>query len=200
MPNIVIVRDRNQAKYGNDIAVIDGKEPFVFARNVNVGLQYFKDKDVIVCNDDIECNKHNFFNKLYAIAFGYPDCGMMSPLIKGGVGNALQDYYKQWNTEPKEVTTKNTLCFPCVVISRRLINKIGLLDENFVGYGFEDADYCIRAYKAGFPLMITKQLYITHGNGTSGLSEGLNYSLSFAKETRDNASEKYFKEKYPEYE
>ena len=146
-----------------------------------------------------QCVKKDFFYKLQAIAYQYPKCGIMSPLIKGGVGNEVQSYYRAKELPKgtsKQTTVKVTLHFPCIFLKRRLINRIGLLDENFIGYGFEDLDYCIRAYRAGFELMVTRQLYIVHGDGTDGIVKGRNYSLSFAKEPEENLSLMYFNKKY----
>jgi GT2 family glycosyltransferase len=199
MPSIVVVRDRNDATHGDDVKVIDGRQPFVFARNCNLGIQYFGDKDIFLCNDDIEVVKKDFFHKLHAIADKYPKCGMMSPLIKGGVGNDVQSYYKARELPkgtPKQEVVKTTLHFPCILLKRRMIHRIGLLDENFVGYGFEDVDYCLRAYWAGFDVMVTRQLYVKHGDGEAGLERGKNYSVSFAKEPEENLSMLYFQKKY----
>ena len=195
LPNIVVVRDRNDATHGDDVAGIDGKVPIVFARNVNAGLQYWGDKDVIVCNDDMECVENDFFPRFYVISNFYSNCGMLSPLIKGGVGNRMQSYARaDWKTN--EITSKESLCFPCILIKRKLIDKIGLLDENFTGYGLEDMDYCLRAYQSGLDLMITKQLYIIHGDGTDNLSYGHNFSCSYAREPRKEMPWEYFKSKH----
>ena len=42
-----------------------------------------------------------------------------------------------------------TVAFVCVLIPRRTIERIGLLDERFCFYGFDDNDYCRRARIAG---------------------------------------------------
>ena len=194
MPPILVVRDRNDAQY-RGVTVLDGELPFVFARNANIGINHFNQSDVMLCNDDLLCQKEDFFHELYAIFRKYPRCGMMSPLIKGGVANDVQNYYKMGKGK-NEVISKVTLCFPCVVINREVIDKIGLLDENFVGYGGEDIDYSLRVNRAGYDVMVTRQLYITHGNGKRGLHNGKNYSLSFAKEPRTDVSKVYFREKY----
>ena len=80
-----------------------------------------------------------------------------------------------------------------------MISTIGPLDENFVGYGFEDNDYCIRARRAGWETGITRQVCVKHGSGGDQLRRGENWSLSFAKETetrKDNLQ--YFLSKYPQ--
>jgi len=199
MPSIVVVRDRNDAIYGDGVKVIDGRLPFVFAANANLGIQYYADRDVFLCNDDIEIMEKDFFPSLHAISGVYPQCGIISPLVKGGLGNKIQEYYckeELWKDRPNEVTTTTTLHFPCVLIKRKMIRRIGLLDENFAGYGFEDLDYCIRAIRGGFWTMVTQQLYVKHGDGSEGFNRGKNYSLSFVKESLDMVSADYFNQKY----
>lgn len=53
-----------------------------------------------------------------------------------------------------------------MVIKKEVIEKIGLLDENIFMY-FEDTDYCYRARKAGFKIMIDPNLTIEHVGGAS---------------------------------
>ena len=203
MPDVVVVRDRHDATFGEDVKTIDGVEPFIYARNCNLGMQYFADRDVFLCNDDLVCVEQEFFPCLASIASQYPKCGIFSPLVKGGIGNKMQDYHEQekmWAGKPDEVAVTTTLHFPCVLLLRRMVHRIGLLDENFAGYGFEDVDYCIRAFRNGWQLMITRQLHIQHGDGAEGLTRGENYSLSFAKERLENLSDNlsvdYFSRKY----
>lgn len=46
---------------------------------------------------------------------------------------------------------------------RSLIDRIGPLDERFNPYGLEDADFCIRAIKAGFHNYIDTNTWLLHG-------------------------------------
>jgi len=202
LPQIVVVRDRHNADFGEDISVIDVKGDFIFARNANIGIQYFSTKDIILCNDDLECVEKEFFPKLHDISNKYSDCGLLSPLIQGGVGNPMQRYEPKdqiWDGSPDDIAVGKGVHFPCIVIKRKLIRRIGLLDENFVGYGWEDNDYCLRASHAGFKVMITKQLHIKHGTGEEGLNMGRNCTLSFARGTFDSKpSRNYFMAKWEE--
>lgn len=53
-----------------------------------------------------------------------------------------------------------------MVIKKQVIDRIGLLDENIFMY-FEDTDYCYRARKSGFRVMINPQVTIEHIGGAS---------------------------------
>jgi len=56
----------------------------------------------------------------------------------------------------------------CFMVSRRVIDAIGLFDEATfpLGYG-EENDYCIRAAKAGFQLTIADDAYVYHAKSMS---------------------------------
>ena len=56
----------------------------------------------------------------------------------------------------------STLGFFCVALSRRVLDEVGLLDEDFqVGF-FEDDDYCRRVELAGFEIAIAEDVFIHH--------------------------------------
>ncbi|MDH1301114.1 glycosyltransferase [Achromobacter sp. GD03932] len=59
------------------------------------------------------------------------------------------------------------LGFYCVAVHRRVIEKIGYLDEGF-GLGmFEDDDYCVRARRAGFVLAVIEDCFVYHKGSVS---------------------------------
>jgi GT2 family glycosyltransferase len=196
MPPVVVVRDENNANYGDGINVVDGVKPFIYARNSNIGIRYFGNLDIFLCNDDLTCVEDNFFHKLYKSAYRHPQCGIMSPLIKGGVGKDVQSYHHS-RILPKEVVDAEVLCFPCVLIKRQVINKIGFLDEGFVGYGYDDVDYSIRTRRAGFDLLVDRFFCIVHGNGGKKKECGVNYAVTYRKKNMDRVvSMEHFKKKY----
>lgn len=60
----------------------------------------------------------------------------------------------------------------CLMIHRKVINSIGLFDEENFGKGYgEEDDYNLRAYKAGFGLAIADDTYIYHAQSKSYSNE-----------------------------
>ncbi len=55
----------------------------------------------------------------------------------------------------------------CMVVRRDLVEQIGYLDELFFAYQ-EDADYCLRARKAGWQVHYYPEAQITHFGGQGG--------------------------------
>ena len=49
----------------------------------------------------------------------------------------------------------------CVLVSREVIERVGVLDEAYFIYG-EDADWCVRATRAGYPLLYAPTAKIWH--------------------------------------
>jgi len=59
------------------------------------------------------------------------------------------------------------LGFYCVAMRRDVLDKVGMLDEEF-GIGmFEDDDYCLRVRKAGYRLVINEGCFIYHKGSLS---------------------------------
>jgi GT2 family glycosyltransferase/tetratricopeptide (TPR) repeat protein len=68
------------------------------------------------------------------------------------------------------------LVFFCVAIKRAVIEKVGLLDEEFTPGNFEDDDYCMRAIEAGFRLGIANDVFIYHKGSATHKSENIEYA------------------------
>lgn len=194
---VLVICDRHKETLDAQQVFVPG--PFVFARNVNLAIAAISG-DLILCNDDTQCVEFSTFDRLHSTAMKYPKCGILSPMIEGGVGNPLQNWAMRdqvWEpTWPSTIAVTSTVCFPCVWLSRQMLDQVGEFDEGFVNYGFDDDDYCIRARKAGWWTMVTKSLRIRHGDGTNGINRGYNWSLSFAREPDRPSNEAYFLQKH----
>lgn len=133
---------------------LKGKKPFVFARNVNLGIKE-ANSDVIILNDDAKLMTQYGFSQMQKYGKG-----IVAASIRGIVGNQHQlctggrGFRREYGP----------LCFIAVLIPKWVQDKIGLLDERFTGYGFEDNDYCRRAHEAGIPLWINDGCVVEHGS------------------------------------
>jgi GT2 family glycosyltransferase len=111
----------------------------------------------------------------------------VSPKIKGCAGNDYQmtdgpwPYGATWVELRGRTVESPTLAFVTVYLKRRMLDEIGLLDEGFTAYGFEDTDACLRARQAGWKTVIFREPVIMHGDGSSGNRRGQNWSLSYAR-------------------
>jgi len=138
---------------------VKGVKPYVFARNVNLGLAAAGPQDAIVLNDDARLCTLRGLTQLQA---GAP-VGIVSAGIRGYISNPRQRARGRPGFTPED----KVLVFVCVLLPRVLIDSLGLLDERFVDYGFEDNDYCRRARAAGFPLLVFDRCVVEHGTAPS---------------------------------
>jgi hypothetical protein len=160
----ILVRDGNDIPEptGPNWKMIQGSaEKFVYARNVNLAIAETAVGNIFLCNDDVRFTDPNTIETLENVLTLYPDVGILSPKIIGGVGNSLQS-----NVSAPIAYTEMRLAFVFVAIRRDVLNKIGNLDERFCGYGWDDCDFCRRAVTAGWKMAATASTSVTHGDGS----------------------------------
>jgi GT2 family glycosyltransferase len=75
-------------------------------------------------------------------------------------------YHQGWKnySSPHEVDVISGAFF---MIPRKVIDKVGLLDESFFMYG-EDIDWCFRIKQAGFEIWYNREVKILHYKKQSG--------------------------------
>lgn len=141
---------------------IEGSKPFCFSRNVNLGIMEAGRDDVLLLNDDTRLLSGNGFSFLADVAsrpsnwhYGVISCG-----ITGAVGNAEQIARPGTILRP---ATHHTLVFVAVFIRRQVIDEVGMLDQRFVGYGYDDDDYCERVRQTGYDLGVFDGCVVEHG-------------------------------------
>lgn len=151
-----------------------GADPFIFARNINIGIKAAGGDDVILLNDDALLKEQQGFTamettmSIMATPSGY---GLLASSCDT-VGNPnqhrrpLPGACQTFRPEPRMV------CFVCVYIPRSTINRVGLLDERFVNYGMEDDDYCLRVRNAGLKLGVFDGCFVDHGSLQSSFRGG----------------------------
>jgi GT2 family glycosyltransferase len=89
----------------------------------------------------------------------------------------LLPYGYYLNFEQGKVRKVGWISGCCMLIKKDLINKIGLLDENFFFYN-EDREFCYRGWKNGFETWVYPQSEIIHLGGVSTNSSVLKQSLT----------------------
>lgn len=64
----------------------------------------------------------------------------------------------------------------CLLIKREVIEKIGVLDEQFGPGGFEDYDYCLRIRQNGYKILLAADTYVHHVGGQGYEPNRLDYN------------------------
>ena len=160
-PQRIIVVDDGAKKDWQEsdpkVSWVEGKKPFVYAANANIGIAAAGKDDVVLMGDDCEVRSPSAFDLLRETA-ARMDAGIVSAGINGPVSNPIQS----WRSDGSTVESPNELAFVCVYIPRRGLDEVGPLDEQFVGYGCEDVDFCWRIRDRGLKFFINNRAQIAH--------------------------------------
>jgi GT2 family glycosyltransferase len=150
------------------------KKNLGFSKAVNIGIKkLLLDKeitDILLLNNDVILKK----NTLDALVENNVD--ILSPVIRFIWGKKPKYDYggkiNYWTGRPSHIERDDQEKIPsvsidyvsgcCMRIKKRVLDKIGLFDEQFFFY-FEDIDFCIRAKSKGFSIAVEKKSTIDHG-------------------------------------
>jgi GT2 family glycosyltransferase len=138
---------------------IPGIKPFNFARNCNLGIQWAA-TDVVLLNDDALLMTKEGFTKMSRTVHEYGDVGLCSAGIVGEVGNKNQRWIPSTGIRPEHLK----LAFMAIYITKEAIDRVGLLDERFVDYGWEDDDFSLRARYTKLKLGVFDSCKIDHSH------------------------------------
>lgn len=88
--------------------------------------------------------------------------GIVSPAAREGPLNYDLDAYAREFTRACAAATRSAMYGACMVIHRRVFDRIGLFDEGFHYGGCEDIDFLWRTRQAGFSAATTGSVLIHH--------------------------------------
>lgn len=145
------------------INIVQNKQNLGFTGGANAGIRKALAKGaewVVVMNYDLSVTKKSIsqFNKILENS---------TPGVIGPFAGKLDP--KRWTTIFPSTST-DYISGSCIAIHRKVIESIGLFYDPYFIY-YEDADYCVRARRAGFPVKHVPISGITHydsGNPTVG--------------------------------
>jgi len=160
--------------------VIDMGANIGFTEANNVGIRYALRNGaeyILLLNDDTEVAP-DFLTKLIDIAESHPDAGMLGPIIyyfdrpdkvwfAGGRFNpetcmaATTGFNKTVQCEDSVPIESDFVTGCALLVKRKAIEKIGLLDERIFIY-CEDLDWGLRLIKAGLKSLVVPDARIWH--------------------------------------
>lgn len=152
--------DFDGAEYIHHAAnVTPGIKPFIFARNCNLGIRaaYVRD-NIVLMNDDAKLETLWGFHEIEKLSLEHPELGLISAVTNVAGNTAQHPRGEGLRLEER------TVAFVCVFIPRATIDRVGLLDERFTAYGWEDNDYCRRVLAAGLKIGIFDRCFVDHGS------------------------------------
>ena len=154
---------------------VEGVKPFIYARNCNLGIRAAGSDDVILLNDDALLESMGGFTAMQRAADLHPGYGVIGA-VTNVTGQPLQ--------RPQGIGLREVphIAFVCVLIPRRTIDRVGLLDERYcLDYGVEDLDYCETCRRAGLKVGVLDHCYVDHGSLSSSFRGDPHSSRTFAR-------------------
>jgi GT2 family glycosyltransferase len=160
----IIVADNGLASRAGGLRYIDYSGRFVFARAVNLGILAAGNDDILVLNDDALLETPHGFSMMHETLKANPGYGMLSAALSDvGNPNQLKDGGQAFpGMRPVIRDEPRMLCMVAALIPRLAIGIVGLLDQRFTAYGFEDDDYCLRIRQAGLKLGVFDGCFVDH--------------------------------------
>ncbi|SFA97064.1 glycosyltransferase family 2 protein [Clostridium frigidicarnis] len=174
-------------KEQQDIKYILNKENLGFPTACNQGIEIAEKNDILLLNNDIIVTT-NWLENLKTCLYSDKTIGAVGAITNScsnfqaigaiyDIGN-LNDFAKRVNISNEKMWEERLrLIGFCMLIKREVLDRVGLLDERFSPGNFEDDDYSLRIRKAGYRLMLCKDVYIHHfgsvsfGKGREKLNE-----------------------------
>ena len=129
--------------FGDHFKVITHDEPLGFAKACNMGIRECTGDRVVLLNTNcllLSQQPHEWLTRLNAPFESQSNTGITSVL------NLFS-----------EQTQRNFAVFFCVMIDRKVIDKVGMLDEDHAASGAEDMEYCWLTEQAGFQIVNVNQ-------------------------------------------
>ncbi|HAS52499.1 MAG TPA: glycosyl transferase, partial [Gammaproteobacteria bacterium] len=176
------------------IEVVDNGANLGFVSGNNAAIRQLPDDcDIVLLNNDIEIIQLDWLDQLQDAAYAAADIGVVGCRLRrpGGqlqhagtympletlwgqqIGGTQLDINQYSATRDVE-----GVVFACAYLKRALINTIGLLDEDYFSY-FEDTDYCLKAWAAGFRTVCCGSVTVLHHENVSTRVNGVSHSAMF---------------------
>lgn len=199
-----LVKETLDSYASENIITYHQEENLGFTKNVNFGLKNTKN-DVVILNSDTIVTL-GWLEKLEQAAYKDDRIAAVNPFSNYGQFSSIPTKFEGFNLGMDYQNVVELLALmdnipdyievPCLVgfcmyFKREILNKVGLLDEESFprGYG-EETDWCGRARKQGYKLIVTPKSYVFHIGGVSFGAE---------KEILRKNATKIIKERYPHF-
>lgn len=155
-----------------EIKIVLNEENLGFIRGMNQGIEISNAPYICLANNDLIFTK-GWLKEIINVFDEYKNLGVLNPNSnnlgvspEGGV--SLEDFANRLKDKDKGVFAEMPYCVGfCMVIRREVIEKVGGLSDEFYPMFFEDADYSLKANKAGYLIGVAKASYVVHNEHSS---------------------------------
>jgi GT2 family glycosyltransferase/Flp pilus assembly protein TadD len=175
--------------------IIQNTRNLGFAAGNNQGIAAAKGDYVLLLNNDVVVTR-GWLQRLLSCAEQEPQTGIVGPQTNCVAGPqrvadvsydltslaGLEQFAKQFGQKNNGQTSAQwRIVGFCMLIKRKVIEKIGGLDTIYGLGNFEDDDFCIRAKLAGFKAQIAQDCFVHHFGGKTFNGARIDYQESLNK-------------------
>jgi len=178
------------------LKIIKNKENLGFAKACNQGIRKATAPYILLLNNDtvvtqgwlqglIECMERSPQIGVVGPCSNYVAGPQLIPEVSYSNLEEMHDYAHKFRDHNRgrwlEVPTVKGFC---MLIKRKVIEKVGLLDEQFGLGNYEDDDFCLRAGKAGFKVVIAQDVFIHHFGSRTFAGNKVDYGVLLKENKR----------------
>lgn len=175
-------------KQQDDIKTIFNLENLGFPKGCNQGIEIANGENILLLNNDTVVTQ-NWLDNLLTCLYSSEDIGAVGPVTNSAAYytaipvqyqtiDEMHEFASQYNFSASDKWEERLkLIGFCLLIKKKVVEKIGLLDEQFSPGNFEDDDYSVRLRKAGYKLFLCKDTFIHHFGSISWRENVNNYSF-----------------------
>lgn len=157
-----------------------------FGGSYNRGMRRADGEQIVILNDDVYLPRGSV-DRLVNLLTAHPGVGLVGPVtnwVTAYQNTRLFPRIRDLSIQEQERIERFALQLSrqmsgraiavdrligfCLAISGDLVRTIGYLDESFTHGLFEDDDYCLRARRAGFQLLLDLSSFVYHGGPSGG--------------------------------
>lgn len=181
---IIVVDNGSNPAYSGPEKIIRNETNLGFPVAVNQGIKCAEGENIVILNNDTLVSP-DWLERMEVHLKNYDIVGPVSKNVSGAqqIEAPMFRNLESFNDFANILYSKNKgqsepfhrLVFFCVLIKGSVIDKIGMLDEQFSPGNFEDDDFCLRAIESGFKLGIAKDVFIHHFGSITHKALNLDY-------------------------
>jgi O-antigen biosynthesis protein len=137
-----------------------------FVAGMNQGLKLSEAEYICLANNDLIFSK-GWLEEIIVVFKSNERIGIVNPNsnnlgLKPPKGMALEDFTHSLHSNSGDFAEMPFCIGFCMVIKKDLIDKVGLLSEEYAPAFFEDSDYSLRAQREGYLIGVAKSSYVLH--------------------------------------
>ena len=170
--------------------LICNKENLGFPKACNQGIKCALEKYdpdyVFPLNNDMKIIQKGWLAELVEVAerddrIGVVNCKMIYPDGRLQYAAGWVRPWGEWSwaemSDPEKIVEVDVIGGQALLIKREVIKKIGLFDEGFSPFMWEDFDYCFRVKKAGYKIVSNPKVTLIHYGKASIKKKGEDFTF-----------------------